>query len=129
MSCKVSGLHYSPTIGYIQYENNNASQILFIFTCSSMFLGHIIAIRGVVIDLQFEDNIPKIYDAITVTPTNSNGDIVVIEVLQQLQNGIVRGIAMTSTDGLKRGDPVVNTGAPITVPVGPEVLGGIYNVL
>ena len=94
-----------------------------------MFAGHIVAIRGVVIDLQFEENIPKIYDAITVTPTNSNGDIVIIEVLQQLQHGIVRGIAMTSTDGLKRGDPVVNTGAPITVPVGPEVLGGIYNVL
>ena len=52
-----------------------------------------------------------------------------IEVLQQLEDGYVRGIAMDSTDGLKRGDTVINTGAPISVPVGPQVLGHIFNVL
>jgi ATP synthase subunit beta len=49
--------------------------------------------------------------------------------LQILENGIVRGIAMESTDGLKRGDEVENTKSPIKVPVGPEVLGHIFNVL
>jgi len=53
----------------------------------------------------------------------------VIEVLQQLDGNIVRGIAMDSTDGLSRGDEVISTGAPITVPVGPEVLGRMFNVL
>lgn len=52
-----------------------------------------------------------------------------IEVLQQLEDGYVRGIAMTATDGLKRGDTVTATGAPISVPVGPQVLGHIFNVL
>jgi F-type H+-transporting ATPase subunit beta len=49
---------------------------------------------------------------------NSNGDDVVIEVLQLLEDGIIRGIAMDSTDGLKRGDTVLSTGGPIDVPVG-----------
>ena len=79
--------------------------------------------------MRFETNIPKIYDAVTTSATNSDNEKVVIEVLQQLEDGYVRGIAMTSTDGLKRGDEVVNTGAPISVPVGPEVLGHIFNVL
>mgnify|MGYP000583060067 CR=1 FL=1 len=87
------------------------------------------AIRWIVVEMRFETNIPKIYDAVTTSATNSDNEKVVIEVLQQLEDGYVRGIAMTSTDGLKRGDEVVNTGAPISVPVGPEVLGHIFNVL
>lgn len=87
------------------------------------------AIRWIVVEMRFDTNIPKIYDAVTTSTTNSDNEKVVIEVLQQLEDGYVRGIAMTSTDGLKRGDEVVNTWAPISVPVGPEVLGHIFNVL
>jgi F-type H+-transporting ATPase subunit beta len=79
--------------------------------------------------MHFDTNLPNIYDAVKVESTNANGNPVVIEVLQQLEDGFVRGIAMDSTDGLKRGDIVVNTGAPISVPVGPQVLGHIFNVL
>ena len=60
---------------------------------------------------------------------NANDAEVVIEVLQILEDDIVRGIAMDSTDGLRRGDEVVNTASPIQVPVGKEVLGHIFNAL
>lgn len=89
----------------------------------------ITAIRGVVIDIKFDDKLPNIYDALKVEQTNANDDEVVIEVLQQLKDWYVRWIAMTSTDGLKRGDSVQATGSPITVPVWPEVLGHIFDVL
>lgn len=79
--------------------------------------------------MHFDTNLPNIYDAITVENKNANGNPVIIEVLQQLEDGYVRGIAMDSTDGLKRGDIVINSGAPISVPVGPQVLGHIFNVL
>jgi F-type H+-transporting ATPase subunit beta len=79
--------------------------------------------------MRFDTTVPKIYDAVTTHATNADDETVVIEILQQLEDGYVRGIAMTSTDGLKRGDEVINTGAPISVPVGPEVLGHIFNVL
>lgn len=59
--------------------------------------------------MRFETNVPKIYDAVTTSTKNADNETVVIEVLQQLEDGYVRGIAMTSTDGLKRGDEVVNT--------------------
>jgi len=62
-----------------------------------------------VVEIRFDTNIPKIYDAVITSATNSDNEKVVIEVLQQLEDGYVRGIAMTSTDGLKRGDEVVNT--------------------
>lgn len=87
------------------------------------------AIRGIVVEMHFDTNLPNIYDAITVENKNANGNPVIIEVLQQLEDGYVRGIAMDSTDGLKRGDIVINSGAPISVPVGPQVLGHIFNVL
>ena len=92
-------------------------------------MGKIIAIRGVVVDVIFENSIPKVYDALKVKSSNVNGKNIVIEVLQLLENGVVRGIAMDSTDGLKRGDEVENTWDPIKVPVGPEVLSHIFNVL
>lgn len=87
------------------------------------------AIRGIVVDIKFDDKIPSIYDAVKVNVANANEEEVVIEILQQLEDGYVRGIAMTSTDGLKRGDQVTGTGEPISVPVGPQVLGRIFNVL
>ena len=79
--------------------------------------------------MYFGEKLPQIYDAVTVQEKNAAGDEVVIEVLQQLEWGTVRGIAMESTDGLKRGAVVINTGAPISVPVGPQVLGHMFNVL
>ncbi|MFC2696119.1 F0F1 ATP synthase subunit beta [SR1 bacterium human oral taxon HOT-345] len=91
--------------------------------------GKIVSVKGVVVEVLFEEESPKVYDALKVKPKNANGNEVVIEVLQILENGIVRGIAMESTDGLKRGDEVENTKNPIQVPVGPQVLGHIFNVL
>lgn len=72
---------------------------------------------------------PRIYDAVVLTNKNAAGEEVVVEVLQQLEDGVVRGIAMASTDGIRRGDEGTDTGAPISVPVGPEVLGRVFNVL
>ena len=72
-------------------------------------MGKIIVIRGVVVDVMFENSIPKVYDALKVKSSNVNGKNIVIEVLQLLENGVVRGIAVDSTDGLKRGDEVENT--------------------
>lgn len=91
--------------------------------------GKIVSVKGVVVEVLFEEESPKVYDALKVKPKNANGNEVVIEVLQILENGIVRGIAMESTDGLKRGDEVENTKSPIQVPVWPQVLGHIFNVL
>jgi len=89
----------------------------------------IIAVRWVVVDIAFDTNPPKIYDAVKITRQNAAGKDVVVEVLQQLEDGVVRGIAMDSTDGLKRWDEATNTWAPISVPVWPEVLGHVFDVL
>lgn len=89
----------------------------------------ITAIHGVVVECQFTDGIPSIYEALRIVQVNSVWEQVIIEVLQQLEWGIVRWIAMASTDGLSRWMDVEATGAPITVPVGPSVLGCIFNVL
>lgn len=112
-------------------KNNKSYQIDQIFLSFLMIRmnGKIISVKGVVVEVMFDQAIPKVYDALKVVPQNANGKEVVIEVLQVLENGVVRGIAMESTDGLKRGDEVVNTEAPIKVPVGPQVLGHIFNVL
>jgi len=91
-------------------------------------VGKVISVRGVVVELAF-DVAPKIYDAVKLASKNSAGEEVYVEVLQQLEDGVVRGIAMASTDGIKRGDTAENTQAPISVPVGPEVLGRVFNVL
>lgn len=87
--------------------------------------GHIIEIIGAVIDVEFpRSKVPNIYDALRV---EDNG--LILEVQQQLGDGIVRTIAMGSTEGLKRGLTVINTQAPIMVPVGEKTLGRILNVL
>ncbi|MCL2069261.1 MAG: F0F1 ATP synthase subunit beta, partial [Oscillospiraceae bacterium] len=88
--------------------------------------GKILQIIGAVLDIRFEGGLPALYNAIEV----KHGDeIVVLEVAQHLGDNIVRCISMASTDGLVRGMEAVDTGAPITVPVGSETLGRMMNVL
>ena len=87
--------------------------------------GNIVEIIGAVVDVKFpRESVPKVYDALTVSETG-----LTLEVQQQLGDGVVRSIAMGSSDGLKRGIEVTNTGAPITVPVGEATLGRILDVL
>lgn len=90
-----------------------------------MSSGRIVQIIGAVIDVEFpRDAVPKIYDALKVDASSTT-----LEVQQQLGDGVVRAIAMGSTEGLKRGLAVANTEAPIQVPVGKETLGRIMDVL
>jgi F-type H+-transporting ATPase subunit beta len=90
-----------------------------------MSTGKIVQIIGAVVDVEFpRESLPKVYDALRVADRN-----IVLEVQQQLGDGIARTIAMGSTDGLQRGLTVSNTGGPISVPVGKETLGRIMNVL
>ncbi len=90
-----------------------------------MSSGRIVQIIGAVIDVEFpRDSVPKVYDALNV-----QGVTTVLEVQQQLGDGVVRTIAMGSTEGLKRGLGVSSSGAPISVPVGLETLGRIMDVL
>src|SRR6266545_6318563 len=90
--------------------------------------GKIVQIIGPVLDVQFpEGRLPEIYDAVEVT--RDDGTIVVSEVQQHLGNSWVRAVAMASTDGLRRGMKAVASGQPITVPVGPETLGRLFNVV
>ena len=90
-----------------------------------MSSGRIIQIIGAVIDVEFErTSVPKIYDALQVDGTETT-----LEVQQQLGDGVVRTIAMGSTEGLKRGLTVTSTNAPISVPVGTATLGRIMDVL
>jgi F-type H+-transporting ATPase subunit beta len=88
--------------------------------------GKITQIIGAVVDVNFENDLPEIYTALEV---NSSGNRLILEVAQHLGENEVRTIAMDATEGLKRGDEVLNTGAPISVPVGPETLGRIINVI
>ncbi|MDQ5901639.1 MAG: F-type H+/Na+-transporting ATPase subunit beta [Patescibacteria group bacterium] len=89
--------------------------------------GEIVQIMGPVVDVRFSDStLPEIYNALEVVGSENN---VVLEVASHLGTNEVRAIAMTATDGLKRGQKVVNTGAPISVPVGPDVLGRMFDVV
>jgi F-type H+/Na+-transporting ATPase subunit beta len=91
------------------------------------YKGHIVQVIGPVVDVRFESgHLPDIYHALRI-PTEG-GDIIV-EVAQHLGEGMVKCVSMKPTDGLVRGMPVQDLGRPITVPVGPEVLGRILNVL
>ncbi len=91
-----------------------------------MTQGKIIQVIGAVVDVEFPRSaVPKVYDALKLA---SGGDLV-LEVQQQLGDGIIRSIAMGSSDGLRRGLEVINTGAPISVPVGKATLGRIMDVL
>ena len=90
-----------------------------------MSTGNIVEIIGAVVDVEFpRESVPKVYEALTVSETG-----LTLEVQQQLGDGVVRTIAMGSSDGLKRGIEVSNTGAAITVPVGEAAVGRILDVL
>lgn len=96
-------------------------------------LGHVAQVMGAVVDVTFPaEQLPEIYHALEVLPdagqSNERGNLV-LEVQQHLGDDRVRCVAMDTTDGLKRGMRVVDTGAPIMVPVGPGTLGRIFNVL
>ena len=89
-------------------------------------IGKISQVIGAVVDVQFDGELPAILNALEVS---NNGQRLVLEVAQHLGESAVRTIAMDSTEGLVRGADAVDTGAPITVPVGPETLGRILNVI
>jgi len=89
-------------------------------------VGRITQVLGAVIDVQFEGDLPFIQNALT---TKLGDNTLVMEVAQELGEKTVRCIAMDSTDGMVRGHEVLDTGAPISVPVGPETLGRILNVI
>ncbi len=95
--------------------------------------GVIISIRGPVLDIEFsKGKIPEIYTALEIYKQDDgagNKERIVAEVQQSIGDNRVRAVAMSSTDGLARGMEVINTGKPIEVPVGDEVLGRIFNVL
>jgi F-type H+/Na+-transporting ATPase subunit beta len=89
--------------------------------------GHVVQVVGVVVDVEFEQGqLPAINNALNAT---LNGNTLVLEVAQHLNERSVRTIALSSTDGLKRGDDIKDTGAPISVPVGNETLGRMFNVI
>jgi len=96
-------------------------------TKSTLKTGEVVQITGPVVDVHFnEADLPNIYDALEV---ENHGKKLVLEVEQHIGDEVVRTIAMDSTDGLTRGLTVVNTGQPITVPVGEEDLGRMFNVV
>ncbi len=94
-------------------------------------IGTIIQVIGAVVDVKFDEaSIPRIYNALeTSVEIDGAKQEIILEVQQQLGDGVVRTVAMTSSEGLKRGAEVVDTGAPISVPVGKATLGRIFNVL
>src|SRR3954471_698007 len=105
-------------------------------------VGRIEEITGVVIEAVFPDELPEINSAVTIERPEANreidgegisgsehDDVIVCEVQQHLGDDRVRAVAMDSTDGLSRGMEVVDTGGPITVPVGQVTLGRIFNLL
>ena len=93
---------------------------------ASNIVGRITQVMGAVVDVQFDGELPFIQNALH---TKIDGRTLVLEVAQELGERTVRCIAMDSTDGMVRGQEVVDTGGPITVPVGPETLGRILNVI
>ncbi len=91
-------------------------------------IGKVVQVIGPVVDVEFKpEELPDIYDALEIQ--RDDGSRLVCEVQGQLSGGWVRSVAMSSTDGLRRGMPVIATGGPIKVPVGPGTLGRIFNVL
>ncbi len=98
---------------------------------SEQNIGKVISIIGPVIDVKFNNELPTIYNALEIEMTDEEGKTgkLVAEVHQHLGSGKVRAVAMASTDGLKRGSRAIDTGAPISVPVGEGVLGRMFNLL
>src|SRR5450756_510318 len=94
--------------------------------------GKVVQVIGPVLDVEFEaEHLPELYNALEISSKNAAGEPVrvVIEVQQHIGRNQVRAVAMSSTDGVIRGMDVVDTGSPITVPVGNAALGRILNVL
>ena len=90
--------------------------------------GKISSIMGAVVDIEFSDGaLPEIYNAVEVD--QGNNEKLIVEVAQHLGDSMVRAVAMDSTDGLQRGTKAVDTGAPISVPVGDGVLGRMFDLL
>ncbi|NBX43110.1 MAG: F0F1 ATP synthase subunit beta, partial [Rhodobacteraceae bacterium] len=89
-------------------------------------VGKITQVIGAVVDVQFEDHLPEILNALE---TENNGKKLILEVAQHLGENTVRTIAMDATEGLVRGAKVTDMGAPITIPVGNATLGRILNVV
>src|ERR671918_2265922 len=95
-------------------------------------VGRVEEIRGVVVDIGFPDKLPEINHALRIDIPEADGRTetrLVCEVQQHLGDDRVRAVAMDTTDGLQRGDEVLDTGSPITVPVGRATLGRIFNLL
>jgi len=90
-------------------------------------VGRLIEIKGVVVDAVFPNRLPEIYSALRIT--RPEGGDLIAEVQQHLGDDRVRAVAMDSTDGLARGTEVVDTGGPISVPVGEGTLGRLWNVI
>ena len=88
--------------------------------------GKVSQIFGAVLDIKFEGEVPNILNALKYKDKNRE---IVFEVVQHIGDGVIRAIAMDLTDGLKRGDEVIDTGKPITVPVGKGTLGRIMDVI
>jgi len=94
--------------------------------------GRLVQVIGAVVDVEFDGHLPSILNALETTNTDQKTGLpfrLVFEVAQHLGENTVRAIAMDTTEGLVRGQPVIDTGAPITVPVGPATLGRIMNVI
>ena len=91
--------------------------------------GIIIQVLGAVVDAEFPHSLPAIYEALHVPSLVVPGGTLVLEVAGHIGKSRVRTVALGSTDGIKRGDEVTATGAPISIPVGPETLGRIFNVI
>src|SRR5215467_15975445 len=93
--------------------------------------GNIVQVIGPVVDVEFADekSMPKIYNALEIEyEVNGNPTKLTLEVQQQIGENCVRSVAMSGTEGLKRGMSVNDTGGPITVPVGEGILGRVFNV-
>ena len=95
-------------------------------TAASGATGKVVQVMGAVVDVQFDGHLPEILNALE---TDNGGNRLVLEVAQHLGESTVRTIAMDSSEGLMRGQPVTDTGGSIEVPVGEETLGRIMNVI
>src|SRR6188508_2203770 len=101
-------------------------------TATTARTGKVVQVIGPVIDIEFPEGLPEIYNAVRIVSEGGPGVEkidVVAEVEQHLGENRVRAVAMKATDGMTRGMMVIDTGAPISVPVGPATLGRVLNVL
>jgi len=111
--------------GKVACHNSNAVRAL----SSEVSEGQVIAVIGAVVDVQFPNQLPPILNALEVGGRPEGSQRLILEVAQHLGDNTVRTIAMDGTEGLVRGQPCVDTGSPIMIPVGPECLGRIMNVI